>query len=106
MQGIGTISGNIFTNTSYGTLAPGSSPGCLNFTDGLTNDGAITIEVNGTTSCSGYDRITVTGTTNLGGTLAAGINYTPTIGDVITFIDAGSISGTFAAVPPFPRVGH
>ncbi|MCB0577743.1 MAG: BspA family leucine-rich repeat surface protein, partial [Phaeodactylibacter sp.] len=103
VQGIGTISGNIFTNTSYGTLAPGSSPGCLNFTDGLTNDGAITIEVNGTTSCSGYDRITVTGTANLGGTLAAGINYTPTIGDVITFIDAGSISGTFAAVtPPLP----
>lgn len=95
----------MFTNTSDGTIVPGASPGCLNFANGLTNDGAVIIEVNGTTACSGYDRITVTGTAILGGALALSINgnYTPANGDVITFIDATSISGTFTTVnPPLP----
>ncbi|MCB0550270.1 MAG: BspA family leucine-rich repeat surface protein [Lewinellaceae bacterium] len=105
LQGIGIIEGSIFTNTSDGTIVPGASPGCLSFTDGLTNDGAVIIEVNGTTACSGYDRINVTGTANLGGALAVSINgnYTPANGDVIIFIDATSISGAFTTVnPPLP----
>lgn len=56
---------------SGGTIAPGLSPGCmstgnLTFVSGSTYD----FELGGTTECSGYDRINVTGTVDLGsGTL-------------------------------------
>ncbi|MCF8244246.1 MAG: BspA family leucine-rich repeat surface protein, partial [Saprospiraceae bacterium] len=98
-----TITGSLFTNAADGTISPGASPGCIAFGSGLTNNGTITIEVNGTTACSQFDRLTVTGTATLGGTLDVTIGYSPTNGDVITFLDATSISGTFATVnPPLP----
>lgn len=100
LKGIGTISGNMFTNAADGILAPGASPGCLTFNNGLTNDGAVNIEVSGTTACSGYDKINVNGTAVLGGNLNISFGYTPTDGDVITFLDATSISGTFSSISP------
>jgi hypothetical protein len=98
---ISTVSGS-FSNPAAGTLSPGNSPGCFNFSNGLSNSGTVVIEVNGTTACTQFDRITVTGTATLGGTLNVSIGYTPTNGDVITFLYATSISGTFSIVSALP----
>lgn len=99
-QGGGVFSGNLFDNPAAGTIAPGNSPGCLTFTDGLSNIGTISIELSGTTNCSGYDQINVFGTATLDGTLTATLinGYTGTPGDVLPILGASLVSGTFATV--------
>ncbi len=100
IQGGGTFNNN-FANSAPGTLAPGFTPGCTNFEADFTNSGTLEIEIDGVgTACTDYDQITVTGTANLGGTLdiILGTSYTPSDGDEIVIVDAGTLSGTFATV--------
>ncbi|MDW3650119.1 MAG: HYR domain-containing protein [Bacteroidia bacterium] len=101
MNGTGSFSGNIVSNAA-GTLAPGLSPGCMSFANDYSmNNGSLEIEVSGTTPCSGHDQISVTGTANLSGTLIANIgSYLPPSNSVITFIDAGTVNGTFSSISP------
>lgn len=90
-----------FTNgmfSSSGTVAPGASPGCMTFGAGINISGALQLEINGETACSGFDRLTVTGSASLAGTLALSISHTPAANTTLTLIDAGSLSGTFASV--------
>lgn len=98
--------GNHQKFNSSGNFTPGASPGCITATNGVSGiagmvtSGIFTLEVNGTTPCTDFDRYTATGTgstVTISGTLNASVggSYTPTHGDVITFIDANSISGTF-----------
>ncbi|MEI9947308.1 MAG: LamG-like jellyroll fold domain-containing protein [Chitinophagaceae bacterium] len=87
----GTFKGTgIFTSTNAspafantGIVSPGSSPGCYTFSNGFNNTGgSLIIEINGkTTACTDYDRLTVTGTATLAGTLNLTIGYTPADGD-------------------------
>jgi hypothetical protein len=100
-KGSGAFSGALFTNPVGGVVSPGNSPGCLTYLSGFNNMGTMNIEVNGTTACTQYDRITVTGGTTLSGTLNATIGYPPTTGDQVSFIvatDAMPVSGTFTTV--------
>lgn len=85
-----------------GKVAPGLSPGCLN-TGNLTfeSGSAYDFELGGTTECTQYDRINVTGTVNLGdGTLNTLIinDFKPAVGDTFTIISndgTDAVTGTF-----------
>lgn len=58
-------------------------------------------DISGTTACSDYDKVIVTGTADLnGGVLNLGMTYgTPTVGDTFTILTAGSVVGTFNGLP-------
>lgn len=97
LKGTG-IAGQVDVN-SGGTINVGTSPGCM--TVSLLNMLAGSIfaqEIAGATACTGYDQVTVTGAAVLNGTLTPVI-ITPTVtGNVLTIINAGSISGTFTGL--------
>jgi hypothetical protein len=100
VKGEGTITvtnPSTFFSHAAGSIEPGASPGCLAINGFNNNTGTIKIEANGSTACTGYDQITSSGAVTLGGTLDISVNYSASSGDVITFIDAASISGTFAS---------
>src|SRR5262249_53350246 len=69
LQGTGHITANV--SNSGGTVSPGNSPGCMTITGNYTQGagGTLSIEIAGTTACTQYDQLTVTGTATLGGTL-------------------------------------
>jgi hypothetical protein len=104
LKGTGTFSSSMVLNNTS-TVEPGSSPGLLtvagNYTQG---DAALNIEIGGTTPGTEYDRLAVTGTATISGTLnATEINgYDPQSLTSIDIITAGAISGTFsqANLPP------
>jgi fibronectin-binding autotransporter adhesin len=100
LKGTGTVGEVLLSAGSK--IAPGLSPGCLNsgnltFASGSTYD----FEVGGTTACTEYDQIKVTGTVTLGnGTLNTILfnNFKPVTGQNYTIIDNDStdaVSGTF-----------
>ncbi len=106
----GTLKGNGALSTPLnqtgGTLAPGSSPGCLtingNYT--LAAAGSLQIEIDGPTACTQYDRLIVNGTVNLAGSLSTILApaYVPTVGTEFLILDndgSDAISGTFAGLP-------
>ena len=98
-KGTGTFNGSVFTNG--GTVAPGASPGCTVFGAGYTNGGGTeVIELGGTTVCSGYDQLQVTGTATLSGTLDVQLfgGFTPVLGNSFTIMTSTTISGTYATV--------
>ena len=100
LKGTGTFSSSMVLNNTS-TVEPGSSPGILmvagNYTQG---DAALNIEIGGTTPGTEYDRLSVTGTATLSGTLnATEINgFNPQSLTSIDIITAGAVSGTFSQV--------
>ncbi len=100
LKGAGKV-GNI-TIMSGGRVAPGASPGCLAAGNTTFNDGShFDVELAGTTVCSDYDQLRVTGTVNLGN---ANLNtsflnsFKPKSGDSFTILDndgTDAITGTF-----------
>jgi autotransporter-associated beta strand protein len=94
LGGAGLIVGNV--NINGGNLSPGNSPGTLSVAGNLVLTGANStlIEIESPTN---FDRIVVSGTATLGGTLNA-VAYE---GGIITpgarydFLQAGSIAGEF-----------
>jgi autotransporter-associated beta strand protein len=98
LKGNGTV-GLLFVNAG-GTIAPGHSPGCISSQD-LTLSGAYQVEVGGTTACSGYDQLKVTGTVDVtNGTLSTALynGFVPSVGHAYTIIDNDSndaVTGTF-----------
>ncbi|MBK7761811.1 MAG: choice-of-anchor D domain-containing protein [Bacteroidetes bacterium] len=94
-KGIGAYNGALFSNPSGGIVAPGASPGCQTFGAGWTNLGTLSVEVNGLTACTDYDKLNVTGTATLNGILDLTISYTPLTSVTLTIIDADILSGTF-----------
>ena len=105
ISGTGAIVGATIANAAVinGTINPGTSPGCLGVSAVTNNNAAITnIEINGTTACTQYDRITTTSGANYHptGTLNLLVGYTPADGDAITFVDASnaSVVGTYPTV--------
>lgn len=103
LKGAGTIIGDVI---NQGTVAPGNSPGTLtiagNFIQGGTGD--LQLEVANT---SIFDQLVVTGTANLGGTLAVqsynGFQFA--YGQQFSFLHAGSITGGFDSITmPDPEI--
>ncbi|MEM6345938.1 MAG: LamG-like jellyroll fold domain-containing protein [Bacteroidota bacterium] len=104
LSGTGSFQGNI-TILQPGTLAPGSSPGTLNFSNNYTGNQANVVfsaEIEGTTPDTEHDQIIVGGTATIGGVLETSFDpaYGFTTNDVITLIDANTVVGTFASVTP------
>jgi autotransporter-associated beta strand protein len=101
LQGNGTV--GQLSVASGGAVAPGHSPGCLN-TGNLTLSGTYQAEIGGTTACSGYDQLKVTGTVNVtGGTLSASLynGYQPKAGETYAIIDndgSDAVTGTFTGL--------
>lgn len=84
------------------TVVPGSSPGCVGVAGLILNAGdAVEIEIEGTTPCTQFDQIQVTGSVTLGGAnLMVNLGmYTPPIGQQFVIIDndgADMVNGIFA----------
>ncbi len=96
----GTGSAGIISVYTGGRIAPGNSPGCLT-TSAITIAGTYDAELGGTTACSGYDQLDVTGGVNLAGaTLNLSLygGYLPQTGNQYIIIKNGgidAITGTF-----------
>jgi hypothetical protein len=98
-KGTGSHTGNVFTNSNGGTVAPGASPGCHSFSN-YTNAGTLAIEIGGATPCSQHDQLQASGTATLGGTLTITMfgGYTPGVTTSYTILTAATVSGTFATI--------
>ncbi len=102
LNGTGTV-GNLSINTGA-IVAPGHSPGCLVVGAGLVLNGTYEAELGGTTACTEYDQLTVTGTVSLAGsTLVASLynNFKPKAGNTFTIISndaADAVTGTFTGL--------
>ena len=100
LGGTGTVSA--VTALGGGTVSPGTSPGVLNSGAlSMTSGSTLSIELNGTTVGSEYDRLNVTGAVDItGATLSLGGTYNAgQTNDLFTILlnDGGdSIIGTFA----------
>ncbi len=100
LSGTGTV-GNV-TVGDGGVVAAGASPGCLSSGNYDQNGGVFEVEVDGSTVCTQYDQLGVTGTVDVdpGTTLNLiwDTNYTPTAGDTFVIIDndgADAVTGNF-----------
>lgn len=95
LGGNGTITGNL---TNNGTVSPGTSPGTINVTGNYTQSstGLLFIEV---ASAASFDRLIMTGTAALAGTLQYAIlgGFNP-LGQSFTFLTASAVSGTFGTL--------
>ena len=95
VNGGGAYTGNVVFSDGF---SPGSSPANVSLQN-VTFDGTatLTMELGGRTAGTQYDRLSVSGTATLGGTLAVTtINgFAPVAGDSFRLIDAASRSGTF-----------
>gem|GEM_PF-441485 len=70
LTGAGTVTANV---SNQAVVAPGSSAGCITISGNYTQTsaGALNIEIGGTTPCTQYDQLNVTGNATLAGTLNA-----------------------------------
>ena len=106
-----TVSGP-FSTTGAGIVSPGDAPGCLTVNGTLNEAGIYQAEIGGTTPCSGYDQLDVTGTITLNdggtppnpGTLQVSLinGFKPTAGQVFNIIKnegTSPVSGTFSGLP-------
>jgi fibronectin-binding autotransporter adhesin len=84
-------------------VAPGNSPGCLNSSN-LVMAGALDEEIGGTTACTGYDQLKVTGTVNV---TSAALNttlvnsFSPAVNDSFTIVDndgSDAVTGVFSGL--------
>jgi autotransporter-associated beta strand protein len=104
LSGTGNVPQGV-TVVSGGTLAPGASPGILNTGSiSLTSGANYSVELNGLTVGTQYDRTAVIGTVDLGGSnLLISVGFTPSSGDtfvVITNNLVDPVIGTFGNTSP------
>ena len=101
LKGTGTVA-SVFVATGA-TIAPGMSPGCLSTGD-MTIMGTYQVDIGGTTACSGYDQLKVTGAVDItGATLTPSLygGFTPAVGQSYTIIDndaSDAVTGTFTGI--------
>jgi fibronectin-binding autotransporter adhesin len=108
LGGTGTVQS--VTVSSGGTVSPGESPGILNIAGNLTfPNGTFYAELNGPNAGTGYDRLAVSGTVNLGSpvlNLSSGfMAVTSTDFIILSHITTGAINGTFAGLPEGALIG-
>ncbi|QVL34257.1 PEP-CTERM sorting domain-containing protein [Telmatocola sphagniphila] len=124
VQGVGTIVGNVgFTGTNnLLQTSPSSTTGNLTITGNFTLNVSTTVNVklNGNTSGSQYDRITITGSSNAinlaNALLNISLGYDPSVTDKLYILvnqPNNSITGTFSGLPndsffslTNPNTGH
>lgn len=113
IAGSGTFSGDEVFSFSHDIL-PGNSPGCMTFSSGYTmSQGgfayppSIKMEIGGTTACTDYDKVNVTGTANIDGSVSVSLinGFVPTGGQSFTIIEADNIIGSFDNVS-YPVVAN
>lgn len=106
LGGTGTIGGPV---TSSGILAPGASPGLLTLSRSYTqnSNGTLRIEIGGLTAGTHYDRLVVSNTATLGGTLAVVLTngFVPVVGHSFVILQAASLGGTTFATTNLPAIG-
>jgi hypothetical protein len=99
LSGNGTVSGLVVN--SGGTVAPGASPGLLTITGDYTQGagGTLAQEITGT-AVSAFDRLSVSGTATLDGTLAIdSSSFTPLPTDTFKIVSGATTrTGTFATL--------
>jgi hypothetical protein len=91
--GSGTVNGGTFENA--GTVAPTN---CMTFGNDFVNTGTLQINLGGTTTCTDFSKITITGAATLGGTLqvTATNAYTGAVGHQAQIVTANSVSSSFS----------
>lgn len=108
LQGDGIVQAAVI---SAATVAPGMSTGILTFSGNYAQsaDGVLAIEIGGTTPGPGHDRLVVSGTATLDGTISTAFvnGFVPTIGQTFTVMTYSSRIGDFAArdIPCPPGFG-
>jgi hypothetical protein len=99
LAGTSTLTGSV--NNSGGILGAGTSPGKLTITGNYTQgtNGAMLVELGGTTLGTGYDQVVVGGSATLAGTLNASLygGFYPAPNATFTYLTAASRSGTFSS---------
>jgi CSLREA domain-containing protein len=105
LSGVGTVTGTVINNG--GQVSPGASPGILTISGNYTQTaaGVLNIEIGGVNVGLDYDRLAVSGTVSLGGTLNVTLinGFTPTPPQSFQFLTAtGTPTGDFATknLPP------
>jgi hypothetical protein len=97
LNGAGTINANV---TNAAELTPGDSPGILHINGNYTQtaDGVLNIEIGGLTAGSQYDRLVVSGSATLNGTLNVILlnGFQPSPGDSFQVLTFGSHTGDFS----------
>src|SRR5207253_2149569 len=94
LGGTGLITGNV---TNAALIAPGNSPGTLDITGNYvqTADGTLQLEIGGRDSGppSNFDRLRVTGTASLGGTVEVTLygGFVPAPGDEFSVLTSGGL---------------
>ncbi len=101
----GSISGITTQINSGGSVAPGTSPGCLTFADlNLNASSELAVELSGTTACTDYDQTVVTGTISINNAnlnLAVWNSFQPAVNTVYTIVDnqgTSAVSGVFTGL--------
>src|SRR4029079_4571229 len=103
LQGSETLGASV---TEAGQTSPGLPTGILTVSGAYTQTsaGKLSIESGGLAAGTQHDRLTVTDTATLGGTLAATLvnGFVPADGDAFTILTSASRTGTFATLqlPP------
>jgi autotransporter-associated beta strand protein len=109
LGGIGTV--GALTIQSGGTHAPGNSPG-IQAVGNYTMGGTLSMELNGLTAGTQHDRVDVTGTVNLTGTLSLSsipMSFSAVNDDLIFILlnnGTDAITGTFAGLANGATVGN
>lgn len=97
LQGDGTVDANV--NNTGGTVAPGESAGLLTIAGSYTQSsgGTLAIEIAGITAGTQYDRLAVTGTASLNGSLSVSMSggFQPALGALFDILTASAVTGTF-----------
>src|SRR5262245_35117804 len=99
LAGAGTLTGSLLN--AGGTVAPGSSPGILTIDGSFTqNSGTLAIEIGGAIAGAESDRLAVTGTAEVNGTLAlTTINaFSPSTLFTYDFVTYTGHSGVFPTI--------
>ncbi|NUQ43175.1 MAG: choice-of-anchor D domain-containing protein, partial [Calditrichaceae bacterium] len=95
-----TLAGAPLTN--QGTIAPGTSPGILSVSGStpFSASGELNVEIGGLTLGTQYDRLAVSNTADLDGTLNISLinGFEPAIGDSFLVLTYGSRMDTFSTV--------
>ena len=106
LKGTGTVSQ--LTVDQNGVVAPGHSPGCITVTGDFNEGGTYQAELGGTTACSGYDQLIVSGIIDLSylsgpGSLQVSLvnGFKPKAGQTFEIINnkgTSAVTGTFSGM--------
>ena len=114
VYGSGTFGGDEPLAISH-DIIPGSSPGCITLSSGLVMaqgsfnyPPSINIEIGGTTACTGYDKLNVTGTANIDGSVSVSLinGFVPSGGQSFIILEADNLIGNFDNIsyPTVPNI--